>query len=495
MYTLGHVLETLLGGAEHPAATSLRPLVAWARSIVVQHVGIDSRQMRPGSLFVALKGERTDGHNYAAAAFDAGAVAALIERPIDCALLIDISTGIAVGDQKTPVAILVPDALQALQRLAAARRRAEGSLRVVGVTGSVGKTTTKEAIAAVLSQRHPTLKSEGNYNNEIGLPLTLMQLEAHAYAVLEMGMYALGEIALLCDIARPQVGVVTNVGPTHLERLGSIERIAQAKSELIAALPPEGVAILNGDDPRVRAMAAWSAAPVVTYGLGPEHMVGATDIVARGLAGIEFRVRLREAPLGADDSLVALGDLPPERLLRTPMLGRPAAYSAVAAVAVGLVEGLSWDEIQEGLWAVGRGIRLVPLSGVRSTTLLDDTYNASPPSVEAALRVLATLPGRHVAVLGDMLELGAYEREGHLEVGRYAATVADLLLTVGERARQIAEGAIQGGLAADRITVLPDTESAIEALADVLCEGDVVLIKGSRGMAMEAIVHAFKAEA
>jgi len=457
--------------------------VEGAERVPVRWVCIDSRQAVPDSLFVALPGEHTDGHLYVGDAFESGATVALVKRPVGTATVIDTVKGIVPRALKVPVAVVVPDPLDALQRLAQARRLARPDLRVVGVTGSIGKTTTKETIAAVLSQRHGTLKSAGNYNNEIGLPLALMEVEAeHKCAVLEMGMYDLGEIAMLCRIARPQVGVVTNVGPTHLERLGTIERIAQAKAELVEALPPDGVAVLNGDDSRVRGMGAKTRARVITYGFGCENSIWADAIAARGLEGVRFQAHLaQEAELGTGER---------SRWLDLPTLGRHTVRTALAAAAVGLVEGLGWEEIQQGLLEQGYGLRLVPRRGMRGVTLLDDTYNASPASVGAALDVLADLPGRRIAALGDMLELGSYEAQAHREVGRRCAGVLDLLVTVGQRARLIGEAAIEAGLAASAVHTVADNAAAVEVLSALLREGDVVLVKGSRSMGMEAIVDA-----
>ncbi|MFH1086513.1 MAG: UDP-N-acetylmuramoyl-tripeptide--D-alanyl-D-alanine ligase, partial [Chloroflexota bacterium] len=398
MTTLAEVISILAPGRA-PVGTE---------QVAVTGVCLDSRLAGPGSLFVALSGERADGHDYVASALNAGAVAVLVQRPVDGVALLDLRPGaaIAAGPLTAPVALRVPDTLLALQRLAQARRAAHPALRVVGVTGSVGKTTAKEAIGSVLAERYRTLKSAGNHNNEIGLPLTLMGLEpAHERAVLEMGMYALGEIALLCRIARPQVGVVLNVEPVHLERLGSLERIALAKAELVEALPPDGLAVLHGDDPLVRAMAGRSLAPALTFGLGPGNHVWADGVESLGLEGAYLVVHVAaDNPLG-----LSAGEQP----LRTTLLGRHAALPALAAAAVGLADGLTWDEIGRGLVALRHGLRLVPRSGLRGAVLLDDAYNASPSSVVAALDVLTALPGRHLAVLGDMLELGAYEREGH----------------------------------------------------------------------------------
>jgi UDP-N-acetylmuramoyl-tripeptide--D-alanyl-D-alanine ligase len=472
-------LAELLAGLSFPLA------VGGAERVSLSQVCIDSRQAVPGSLFVALRGEHTDGHAYVADAFRAGAQVALVERPQEGVPAIDTLRGTKPEALSLPLVVVVPDSLRALQEIARARRLARPELRVVAVTGSVGKTTAKEAIAAVLSQRYVTLKSAGNFNNEIGLPLTLLALEPeHERVVLEMGMYALGEIAALCRLALPQVGVVTNVGPTHLERLGTLERIAQAKAELIEALPAEGVAILNGDDPRVRAMGAQAKGQVVTFGLSDHNTLWAEALESLGLDGVRFVARVAPS--------AGLGSGASAQPLRLMALGRHAVLSALPAIAVGLLEGLSWEEIQRGLLAQGRGLRLLPKRGLRGTLLLDDTYNASPVSTLAALDALEGLPGRHLAVLGDMLELGPYEVEGHREVGRRCARGLAGLVTVGPRARLIAESALEAGLPASAIHMTANSAEALEVLSVLLREGDVLLVKGSRAMGLEAIVSALE---
>ncbi|MEA3408327.1 MAG: UDP-N-acetylmuramoyl-tripeptide--D-alanyl-D-alanine ligase [Chloroflexota bacterium] len=456
--------------------------------IDISQVCIDSREAGPRSLFVALHGERTDGHLYVEDAFAAGATVALVEEVTADGATIDTLKGTAPAEVEPPVLVVVPDTLQALQRLAGARRRERPDLCVVGVTGSVGKTTTKETIAAVLAQRYETLKSSGNYNNEIGLPLTLMALKKeHECAVLEMSMYALGEIALLCDIASPQIGVVTNVGPSHLERLGSMERIAEAKAELVRALPADGLAVLNGDDRRVRLMREQTQARVLTFGLHPDSVVWADEVASHGLGGMSFTVHVREASFR--ERVGAFSPSATSHPLHTSMLGFPGVMSSLAAVAVGIAQGLSWEEIEAGLEAVGPGLRLVPRRGIRHTTLLDDTYNASPESVMAALDLLAGLPGRHLAVLGDMLELGAYEREGHHKVGRYVVDLLDFLVTVGDGGRLIAEGAREAGFDVTRLRAASDNEEALAILEGIIEPGDAILVKGSRSMKMEMIVE------
>lgn len=445
----------------------------------LSEVVIDSRQATPGSLFVAFPGEHTDGHHYVAHAFSRGAVAAMVQRPVDVeATVLDLrSPGAVPAEIVLPVCLLVDSCMVALQEAAAAWRR-RFNVRVVGITGSVGKTTTKEITAQVLRRRYRTLKSLGNLNNEIGVPLSVLRLrDEHQVLVQEMGMYALGEIARLCEIAQPQVGVVTNVGPVHLERLGTMEHIAQAKAELVAALPPDGVAVLNADDPLVAAMASQTRARVFTYGLTPEADLWADEIVSEGMEGIRFRFHYGHEVLH----------------LKVPLLGRHSVHTALRAAAVGLIEGLSWEEIVAGLLDTGAQLRLVVVPGVRGATLLDDTYNASPASTLAALNLLADLDvngGRRIAVLGDMLELGSYEEKGHRLVGARAADVVDYLVTVGQRARWIADEAISAGLPASRVIALGTAQAAIERLRALIGPGDFVLVKGSRAVQMEQIVSA-----
>jgi UDP-N-acetylmuramoyl-tripeptide--D-alanyl-D-alanine ligase len=473
MLTLADFAVPLLG----PGIDSSR-----LRQVPIQNTVIDSRLVEPGHLFVALQGERLDGHDFVPHAVERGAVAILAEER---ALRHELALTVLRPDhpvpeplsQEQPVAIIVPDSLAGLQQAAAHwRRRFE--LRVIGVTGSVGKTVTKELVAAVLRQGFKTVWSEGNYNNEIGLPLSLLRLdEGHERAVLEMGMYDLGEIAHLAEIALPTVGLVTNVGPTHLERLGSLDRIAQAKAELPQALPPArlgGVAILNADDERVRAMANQTAARIMTYGLSDDADLRATDVESAGLEGIRLRFH------HAGQTVTA----------RLPLLGRHSVHTALAAAAVGLVEGLAWGEILQGLHDRTAQIRLVTVEGPRGSLLLDDTYNSSPASCLAALNLLAELSGRRVAVLGDMLELGYDEAMGHALVGRRARDVAQVLVTVGPLGKLIGDAAAEAGMHPDRLYQLVTNAEAIDLLRQLVRADDVILVKGSRGLQMEEIVAA-----
>jgi UDP-N-acetylmuramoyl-tripeptide--D-alanyl-D-alanine ligase len=472
MLTLADLVEGITGQ---------RPTEEMVPNLELSKVVIDSREACPHSLFVALRGERRDGHDFVADAFARGAVTALVEREVDAECqIVDMKGLLSETFIRPPICLMAEDSLKAFQRLAAFWR-ARFSPRVIGVTGSVGKTTTKEMIWSVLRKRFRTLKSWGSYNNEIGLPLTLLHLDPnHERVVLEMGTYALGEITELASVARPQVGVVTNVGPTHLERLGTIERVAQAKAELVEALPPAsegGAAVLNGDDPMVRAMANKTEAEVFCYGLDPACDLWASHIESQGLEGVRFQLHHKG-----------------ERLhVKIPLLGRHSVHTALAAAAVGLVEGESWEEIIAGLWDVNEQLRLVAAHGIEGSTILDDTYNASPASSIAALNLLEELSGRKIAVLGDMLELGDFEEEGHRKVGRRAVDVVSVLITVGPRGRIIGQEALACGMAGGDVFIVEDNEQAIAHLRQIVGQGDIVLVKGSRGMKMEEIVAALTA--
>jgi UDP-N-acetylmuramoyl-tripeptide--D-alanyl-D-alanine ligase len=434
---------------------------------------VDSREVEAGCLFVALPGSRTDGHRFLGAAVAAGAAALLVSRPLDAAQLADL------GDVTI---VRVPDALAGLQAVGAAWRGRFDPL-VVGITGSLAKTSTKDATAAVLGAALPTLKSEGNANNEIGLPLTLLRLgPQHRAAVLEMGMYVGGDIATLARLGRPEIGVVTSVAPVHLERAGSLAAIENAKAELVEALPPDGSAVLNADDERVRTFSERTCASVIRYGFAADADVTAEQVVARGLAGMAFEVVARAPRRARFD-------------VRISALGRHNVHNSLAAAAVGLLAGLRDEAIAAGL-ATGWGAAS-PHRGVvvraPGLTILDDTYNASPPAVLAALDVLASLPGRPVAVLGEMLELGDEHAAGHRVVGEAAGRVAAELVVVGPGAAGIADGALAAGLAASRVHRVADRAAALELLPSILRGGDVVLVKASRGAALEAIVDALQA--
>lgn len=469
MLTLADVLEAL---------TSVRPSNA---SAVITEGAIDSRQVIPGSLFVAIPGEKTDGHDYLTDAFKRGASFALIQKDVDASFrTLDLRAGLladATLNLESPLCLRVDNTISALQQIARFWRRKLPNLRVVGITGSVGKSTTKETIAEVLGIKYRTLKSPGNLNNEIGLPLTILRLGAgYERAVLEMGFYVPGEIQFLCDIAQPQIGVVSNVGTVHAERAGSQEAIFRGKSELPQALPQDGVAILNFDDPWVRKMEEKTKARVFFYGLSPEAHLWADQIEGLGLDGIRFRMHYGKEVLH----------------MRVPMIGRHSIHTALRAAAVGLNDGLSWQEILEGLSQGHAQLRLVAARSKNGALILDDTYNAAPESMLAALNLLDELDGRKIAVLGDMLELGPYEKQGHELVGLRTAQVAKVLITLGTRGHMIAEAARRAGMKSSAIMEYEEIDPIVDWLMKNLTSNDAVLIKGSHGLRMDRIAAALE---
>lgn len=524
-----HTLWQALTGTPPPQTLTPHPI-----SCAV----LDSRDVEAASLFIAFSGTRTDGHEFIRQAIVGGATAVICEeRGLEQlhetgALLVDCRRGREEGGEKEatiahlaagrPIAYIVPDASTALQAAGVFQRlhRTHPDLRVVGVTGSVGKTSTKELTASVLAQRYRTYHNTGNLNSEQGLPLALLGLDTgHEWTVLEMGMYDVGEIRLLCDLARPHIGVVTNVGPTHLERLGTMDRIAQAKTELVEALPDAhngGAAILNQDDARVRAMAAATPARPFFYGLTAEADLWADEIESLGMEGIRFRLHHRQEN----------GRIHSQRQ-KVPLLGRHSVYTALGAAAVGIVSGLSWQEIGAGLQHAPSQLRLVVMPGINGSTVIDDTYNASPVSTVAALNLLNDLfarrqsgedwapdarsprmasgakrnpqssngqhqkqqrGGRRIAILGDMRELGTFTTEGHKQVGAHAAGVTDLLVTVGALGSLIADEARKTGLPSQAVYEAGDFETAVQILKEVAQPLDLLLVKGSRAVGMERIV-------
>ncbi len=436
--------------------------------LLFRRVWHDSRTVEAGDLFVALRGERHDGHDFVADAAQRGARGAIVEarRAEEFTEL-----GIAL--------IVVDDSLAALLRLANYWRRLF-DVPVVAVTGSVGKTSTKEAIASVLAQRYQVVRSRGSFNTDVGVALDLLSIDPDTdVVVLEFGeAYRLGEVRELCALAEPRIGVVTNVSHSHLARMGSLERIMDSIAELPESLPEDGVAILNGDDFRVRLMAERTRARILYYGLAPDCPIRAEEIESRGLDGIAF-------------DLVAYGE---RNRVRLPLLGQHSVHHALAAIAVGYEFGMTLDEMLPGFRDPRVQVRLLTVPGVNGATLLDDTYNASPASCMAALSLLQEIPAqRRIAVFGDMYELGWYEEEGHRMVGRRAAAVVDRLFTLGPRARWIAEEAVTAGLAPDRVFATEDRRELIDVLRETLRRGDFVLVKGARGMRMEEIVEALRA--
>lgn len=433
----------------------------------IRGVSTDSRTLRTGDLFVPIIGERFDAHQFLGEAAAKGAAAVLVAHShIDTLSL-----------PEHVAAVAVEDTLTALQSLAS-WDRAQFTGPVVAVTGSNGKTTTKDLLAAVLSRRYSVLATEGNLNTEIGMALTLLRrTEDHEAIVVEMGMRGAGQIAALAAIAQPSIGVVTNVGPVHAELLGSIEAVAAAKRELVERLPASGVAVLNADDPRVEAMATHTRARVVTYGLTGSAQVYASDIRSLGLEGIAFRLHCRGENV----------------TVRLPLAGRHNVANALAAAAVGVECGLELTEVAEGLADVqSSGLRMQVGQLPGGVTLINDAYNASPASMEAALVTLAEAPAtRRIAVLGDMLELGTYCEAAHRKIGEVCAALRiDRLIAVGERARRIVDGARDAGMPASAVDFAGDPDEATALLLAELQRGDTVLLKASRGLELERIAEA-----
>ncbi len=459
-------LEDVLTGTGGAVRGNLAPETVFPR------LERNSRETKPGDLFIAIKGEQFDGHDYVEHAAESGAAAAIVSA----------AWAEAHPDLETPL-IVVDDPILALQRWASWRRELMETL-VIGVTGSVGKTSAKESITAVLNQRFNVYRSPGNFNSEIGLPLALLEAPMDAQImVLEMGgAYAFGELALLASIAKPEIGVVTNVYPVHIERMGTLEAIAETKAELIDSLTANGTAILNGDDVRVRAMAARAKGRVITYGLEEGNDIRAEAVATDGWKGTSFAVTI-----DGERSFV-----------KVPMIGAHAVYIALVALAVGYSFDMDVAEMISGLQDPSIQVRLLFVPGPKGSQLIDDTYNASSPSVLSALGVLKEVPAnRRIAVLGEMRELGDLAEQEHILVGERAGDVVDVLVTFGDYAPIIADAA--RAVAGDRVEIHSylerERDQIIRFLENELQEGDVVLLKGSRGLKMENIVAAIRADA
>jgi len=430
---------------------------------ILSGINTDSRTIRPGELFVALRGDTFDGHDFLSQAFERGATAAVVAS--DAPII-------------RRRCLRVPDTLKALGDLAAYLRQRQSGLKVLAVTGSNGKTTTKEMLVRILSRKYRVLASDGNFNNLIGLPLTLFRLRTeHQVAVLEMGTNAPGEIARLTDIAKPDLALITNIGPAHLAGLGSIEGVARAKGELFAGLSRQATAIVNLDDPRVMAQAAGGPYRRLSFGFDRRAEVRVRGLRPRGLQGMRF------------DLVTPAGDT----MVRMPLFGRHNVGNALAASACALALDVDQDVIADALQTCrpfpGR-LELKRLPG--PIHLLDDTYNSNPASTRAALQVLKSLQGRGrlFAALGDMLELGRASRAEHAGIGRLAVDMdLDALAAVGRNSKAMARAAEQAGLPASQVAWFPDTNRAAGWLRTRLRPHDRVLIKGSRGMHMETIVQ------
>jgi len=420
----------------------------------------DSRIVRAGEVFFALRDQR-DGHDFVADAIAHGARAAVVERPVP-------------GLSEDAIVIQVASPLRALRQLAD-RLRDRHPIPAVGITGNVGKTTTKEAVAAALGARYRVLKTAASFNNEIGVPLTFLSLEAsHEVAVIEMGFYVPGEIADLCALVRPRVGIITRIPerPVHFSRTPSVEAIASGKAELIAALPADGVALLNADDPRVRALAPRTKARVVLFGESADAQLRAVDVDARGVEGLRFIALYEGERVGVS----------------LPLPGRHSAVAALAALGAAGALGVPLDEAAVALATIEQPRHRMEVRRGDGLTVIDDSYNASPAAVLAALAVLREVSARRVAVIGDMLELGAMSADAHEEVGREAARSADVLVGVGELARTAVETAKGAGLRDTH--VVADGAEALVLLKRIARPGDVILVKGSHSLALDRLADA-----
>lgn len=430
-------------------------------------VVIDSRQVESGYLFVAIPGEKVDGHKFIPDVFAKGAAAVLSEQQLE--------------DPAGPY-ILVESTTKALRDLAEYYRKSL-DIKVVGITGSVGKTSTKEMIASVLSEKYRVLKTEGNYNNEIGLPLTIFKIRAeHEVAVLEMGISEFGEMHRLATMANPDICVITNIGLCHLENLKTRDGILKAKTESFAHLKKDGIAILNGDDDKLSTIRQVGDKEPVFYGMeekmeyreDAKKSVYATGVENLGLYGMQARIHTPEG----------------ERDVRIPIPGEHNVYNALAATAVGLSLGLSLDQISSGILKAKTIGGRTNLLNTGSMTVIDDCYNANPVSMKASLDVLATAEGRKIAVLGDMGELGENEKKLHYEVGEYLAKKEiDVLFCAGELSEEIAKAAQKESKTCE-VYYFKTRDALLEQLLPFLKKGDTVLVKASHFMEYPKIVKA-----
>ncbi len=433
---------------------------------------VDSRETTAGCAFVALPGEHSDGHDHAIDALRRGARVLIVTRPEE-----QLTTLLGETLTRGATLVRVEDGLRAVIDLATWHR---GRLLcpVVGVTGSTGKTTTKDFMRAALSSRLRVESTQGNRNNELGVPLTVLAAGTNTEVLLvEMGMRGMGQISELCRVARPTLGLITNVGTSHIEMLGSQEAIARAKGELVEAIPPDGAVFLNGDDVHTEGLASRASAPITRYGLTSSCDVRATDIVLD------------------DESRATFTLVAPQGSVRVslPVPGRHNVYNALAAASVALRLALPMDAISEGLGAaVITAMRMETINAASGVTVINDAYNANPTSMRAAIDTLSAMAtvGKRVAVLGDMGELGNLSEIAHLELGEFVAEKQiDVLVAVGRKARRIAEGARARGMAVEMIRPCATPEEAVGVLDDLVDSGDIVLVKASRMMGLETVVE------
>ncbi len=447
----------------------LKELLLMMERMDIKGLSIDSRNIKAGELFVALKGDRFDGHDFVPDAINKGAWGALVDRSA-----LENQRSLLIGLKNIMPA---EDTLSALQEMAHLHR-GKFSIPLVGITGSNGKTTTKEMLAGILKQKGAVLKNEGNLNNHIGVPLTLMKLnERHRAAVVEMGMSAAGEIDLLARLVNPTVGVITNIGPAHLEFLGSLDKVAEAKGELLDNLNSGAAAVLNADDPYFDILKSKFSGRIISFGIR-----NVADVVAA-----EIRQDLHRTGFTITSSGVT------ERV-RLQAVGMHNIYNALAAAAAAIAVGESLEAVKNGLDYFAPIAMRSEVREIQGRTVLTDCYNANPSSMDAAIKTMVSLATgrRSIAVLGDMLELGPSAAEAHREIGRTAArSGVDIVVTYGALSKDIGEGAREAGMQKDRIFNAETHAAAAQLIKKLSRPGDVVLIKGSRGMKMEKILEEF----
>jgi UDP-N-acetylmuramoyl-tripeptide--D-alanyl-D-alanine ligase len=441
----------------------------------IRRINLDSRSVNPGDLFVAIKGDRYDGHDFVAAAIGRGAVGALVHD----GFRVERASLKTAGKKYSPFILGARDPLFAYQQLAT-HHRSRFDIPLVAVTGSNGKTTTKEMVASVMGHRWRILKTEGNLNNRIGVPQTLFRLHGrHEGAVIEMGVDHIGQTTRLCEIARPTIGLITNIGPDHLEFFGSMEGSAQAKAELLDLLPADGTAVLNMDDPYYDYLAARSRCRVVSFGMAAKADVRATDVKTDGRDGTIFRLRL---PSQVRHTIVHIR-----------AQGEHNVANALAAASVGWILGLPGAVIAQGLARFRPAAMRSQILVSQGLRIINDCYNANPASMRAALQLLSQSKnrGQKIAVLGDMLELGPGASRLHQDVGGVLARLGiDRLIACGPLTRSLADGARLAGMDAAHIVEVRDASGAAAAVKSLVKQGDVVLVKGSRGMKLEHVVEA-----
>jgi len=443
---------------------------------LIRQISTDSRSIRRGDLFVALRGERYDGHEFVPAVLAQGAAGAIVH---DRYRLPSSSAAVhRVDGRPLPFLFGVRDPLFAYQQLAT-HYRSRFHIPIVAVTGSNGKTTTKDMVAAVLAQRWPVLKTEGNLNNRIGVPSTLFRLTArHHAAVIEMGVDQQGQTIRLCEIVKPTIGLITNIGPDHLEFFGSMEGSAQAKAELLDMLPSAGTAILNADDHYFDYLAARARCRVMSFGFSEMADVRASGVTSDVRQGTTFRLHLP-------------GKSRPTTV-RIKVHGIHNVTNALAAAAAGTALSLSGSTIAQGLSRFRPAAMRSQVVTHHGVHIINDCYNANPASMRAALQLLAQWsPARkRIAVLGDMLELGPEARQLHRDVGQFLATQGvSRLIVCGTLGRDIAEGARKAGMAGPQIDEVADAAAAADHLKKIVRQGDVVLVKASRGVKLEQVVQ------